>query len=123
MLAYIRKKLYLCSQKLQRRLIMNPVVSKIQTLGRRIVPQDSRLMLFGSRARGDFRPESDWDLLILLNKDRISANDYDTISYPFAELGWEIGEMIHPIIYTQSEWERKSFSPFYKNVMKEGIVL
>ncbi len=102
---------------------MNPIVSQIQTLGRRVVPKDSRLMLFGSRARGDFRPESDWDLLILLNKDKISANDYDTISYPFAELGWEIGEMIHPIIYTQSEWERKSFSPFYKNVMKEGIVL
>ena len=63
---------------------MSSVVSKIQTLGRQVVPKDSRLVLFGSRARGDYRPESDWDLLILLNQDKISANDYDTISYPFA---------------------------------------
>ena len=102
---------------------MNPIVSKIQMLGKQVVPEDSQLVLFGSRARGDYRPESDWDLLILLNKDKISMNDYDTISYPFAELGWEIGEMIHPILYTKSDWERKSFSPFYKNVMKEGVVL
>ena len=98
-------------------------IQQIQTMGKQILPKGSHLWLYGSRARGTHRPESDWDLLILLNKDKISANDYDTISYPFAELGWEIGEMIHPILYTQSEWERKSFSPFYKNVMKEGIVL
>ena len=36
---------------------MNPVVSKIQTLGKQVVPKDSRLVLFGSRARGDFRIE------------------------------------------------------------------
>jgi len=102
---------------------MRPIVSQIQALGRRVIPQDSRLVLFGSRARGDYRTDSDWDLLILLNKDKISPSDYDNISYPFAELGWEVGEMIHPIIYTQSEWESKRFSPFYKNVMQEGIVL
>ena len=102
---------------------MNPVVSKIQSLGRQVVPKDSRLVLFGSRARGDFHDNSDWDLLILLNKDKISASDYDNITYPFAELGWQIGEMINPIIYTKSDWEKRSFTPFYKNVMKEGITL
>ena len=102
---------------------MNSIVSQIQSLKKQVVPDDSRLLLFGSRARGDYRSDSDWDLLILLNKERISANDYDNITYPFAELGWEVGEMIHPIIYTQSEWEKKSFSPFYKNVMKDSIAL
>ena len=102
---------------------MNPIVSKIKTLGRQVVPKDSRLVLFGSRARGDYHPGSDWDLLILLNKDRIATSDYDTISYPFAELGWEVGEKIHPILYTQRDWERKSFSPFYKNVEQDKIVL
>ncbi|KCZ71016.1 putative nucleotidyltransferase [Candidatus Methanoperedens nitroreducens] len=28
----------------------------------------SKILLFGSRARGDFREESDWDLLIVLKK-------------------------------------------------------
>jgi predicted nucleotidyltransferase len=102
---------------------MNTVLSKIQSLGKQVVPEGSRLMLFGSRARGDFRADSDWDLLILLNKNKITSRDYDEITYPFAELGWQIGEMIHPIIYTKNDWEKKSFSPFYKNVMKEGITL
>lgn len=102
---------------------MNPILSKIQSLGRQVVPKDSRLVLFGSRARGDFHDNSDWDLLILLNKDKISASDYDNITYPFAELGWQIGEMINPIIYTKSDWEKRNFTPFYKNVMKEGITL
>lgn len=102
---------------------MNQVESRIKTLRRQVVPQDGRLVLFGSRARGDYRPDSDWDLLILLNKDKVTMSDYANISYPFAELGWEIGEEIHPIIYTQSEWEKRHFTPFYKNVMKEGIAL
>ena len=102
---------------------MNSVVSQIRNVGRRVVPKDSRLVLFGSRARGDYHSGSDWDLLILLNKEKLSASDYDNITYPFTELGWEIGEMINPIMYTQSEWEKRSFTPFYKNVMKEGITL
>ncbi len=28
----------------------------------------SKILLFGSRARGDFREESDWDFLIILEK-------------------------------------------------------
>ena len=99
------------------------VLEQIQSLGKRVIPKDGRLMLFGSRARGDYHAGSDWDLLILLNKDKISLSDYDNITYPFTELGWDIGEMINPIIYTQKEWEQRSFTPFYKNVTKEGITL
>ena len=47
----------------------------------------------------------------------------DTISYPIRELGWELDEMVNPIMYTSKEWEGKSFTPFYKNVMREGVVL
>lgn len=83
----------------------------------------AHVILFGSRARGDARKDSDWDILILLDKDRITPEDMDTISYPIREFGWDIDEVLNPIMYTTQEWKAKSFTPFYKNVMKEGVPL
>ena len=88
-----------------------------------VTPPGSTVLLFGSQARGDARPDSDWDVLILLNKERISPEDRDKVSYPLRELGWQINAMVNPIMFTTKEWESKSFTPFYKNVMKEGVVL
>ena len=67
--------------------------------------------------------DSDWDILILLNKDKVELDDHDYISYPFFELGWNIDVQIHPILYTFKDWMERSFSPFYKNVEREGIDL
>ncbi len=83
----------------------------------------AQAILFGSRARGDAREDSDWDVLILLDKERITQSDMDEISYPIRELGWTLNEMINPIMFTKKEWEKKSFTPFYKNVTREGIVI
>ena len=83
----------------------------------------SRAFLFGSRARGDARIDSDWDVLVLLDKDCITKEDCDNISYPIRELGWDIDAMINPILYTEKEWRARNFTPFYKNVTKEGIAL
>lgn len=83
----------------------------------------ARAILFGSRARGDARLDSDWDILILLDQEHVTQHDVDTISYPIREFGWDIDEMLNPIMFTSKEWEAKSFTPFYKNVMKEGVPL
>ena len=44
------------------------VLEHIEDTVRDIMPLDARILLFGSRARGDARPDSDWDILIILNK-------------------------------------------------------
>ena len=49
--------------------------------------------------------------------------DYDTISYPLRELGWELGEYINPVMYTAKEWESSKFTPFYHNVIDDAIRL
>ena len=102
-----------------RQLIKNGLV---QVLGK-TVQNKGRAILFGSHARGDARQNSDWDILILLDQEHITPSDMDKISYPIRELGWEINEMINPIMYSVKDWESKKFTPFYKNVMKEGIIL
>ena len=42
------------------------VLEHIEDTVRDIMPLDARILLFGSRARGDARPDSDWDILIIL---------------------------------------------------------
>lgn len=94
-----------------------------QTLGT-YYPKDGRALLFGSRARGDASAGSDWDILLLLNKDgRATDEDFQQYAYPLVELGLKINEQINPIIFTIPEWEHRSFTPFYHNVNDEAVEL
>ena len=98
-------------------------LERIKTTAAATVPKGSRAFLYGSRARGDAQKDSDWDILIVLNKDRLEQADYDNVSYPFVLLGCDIGEQINPIMYTQKEWNRYNYTPFFENVTREGISL
>jgi len=82
---------------------------------------DARIILYGSRARGDFRKDSDWDLLILLNKERITNDIEETITNPLYDLEIDYGQVISPMIYSINDWNSiYSVTPFFKNVMREG---
>lgn len=102
---------------------MSSVIEQIQQLAKQVLPQGSMLWLYGSRARGTATKDSDWDLLILLDKPQIDQVDYDNVAYPFTHLGWNIGQQIIPIIHTLSEWQEQSFMPFYQNVEQDKIQL
>lgn len=98
------------------------VIEKIRQLASTVLPLGSSLWLYGSRARGDNHENSDWDLLVLLDKSKITANDYD-LTYPFRELGWNLGIEISPHVYSRQQWNTWTFLPFYKNVEQDKIVL
>lgn len=84
----------------------------------------SSLILFGSYARGDNTKSSDIDLLILIDKDKISYFDEKRIKYPLYDLEFETGMIISPIVFSRKDWEtRHSITPFYNNVKREGIIL
>ena len=67
----------------------NKVLNIIRQKCSYILPQDANLLLYGSRARGNARPDSDWDFIILLNSDNISDNDYSKYAYPLQEIGFD----------------------------------
>ena len=98
------------------------ILSEIKKTLRAVAPE-AKAILFGSRARNDAREDSDWDILILIDKDKIGNDDFDDVAYPLVELGWNLNEMITPILYTVREWSKRSFTVFYKNVEQEGVVL
>ena len=97
------------------------IIDSIRNVARSAVPVGGRVVLFGSRARGDYRADSDWDLLIILNKARIDQTDYDNVSYPFFENGLRLGQSFSPILYTADEWDSRKTTLFRYNVEKDGI--
>lgn len=114
--------LYLCSVN---NCAMNKkeIINKIISVAKSVLPNGSTLLLYGSRARGDEKADSDWDLLILVDKNTLVESDYDMLSFPFTLLGWNIGQIISPQLYTRNEWESLSYLPFYKNVEHDKIQL
>ena len=99
--------------------ILKMIASKVKD----VTPNSATAYLYGSRARGDNSADSDWDLLILLDKDKITLDDIDEVTYPIREMGWGLGADINPVLYTRKEWEESSFTPFYKNVTQDKIAL
>ena len=98
-------------------------IQRIRTRAQRILPKGSQLLLYGSRARGDYRVDSDWDLLVLVDKETQQLQDFGRYAYPFIEWGWQTGNEINPLLYTRKEWEKRHFTPFYHNVETDKIVL
>jgi len=99
------------------------IIKTIQEILRRVAP-DATAILFGSEARGDARPDSDIDVLILVDKEKISLQDRQTITFPLYDVELDTGIMISPKVFSKQVWEEQmSITPFYRNVMKEGILL
>ena len=99
------------------------VIDNIRKIAQRVLPKGSTLYLYGSRARGDNRIDSDWDLLILLDKERIDQWDRDNIAFPFVEMGWDINADIRPHTYTKEQWFNGAHAMFYYNVEADKKVL
>ncbi len=97
------------------------IIQGIKEVALQVLPEGADAILFGSRARGDARVDSDWDILILINGIRATGEDFDKYAYPFVDYGWSIGEQINPLIYSYKDWHNRSITPFYKNVQAEGI--
>ena len=98
-------------------------ITSIRDAVRRMAPPHSIAILYGSRARGTARKDSDWDILWILDKDTLTQTDYDTIAYPLVLLGCEMDAEINPILYTATEWQNYRATPFYENVVADGINL
>ena len=91
-------------------------------LGARVPLRD--LVLFGSRARGDAEPESDMDVLVVL-EDGADAAAREAVSDCAWEAGFDAGIVVVPMVFTRSEWERgpERHSLLAQSIRAEGVRL
>ena len=83
---------------------------------------DPEIYLYGSRARGDAKRNSDWDFLILLSNENITFPIETDLIDKFYEVELETGQIISPLIYSRKEWNEKHFfTPLSENIRKQGI--
>lgn len=119
--AYVKYFSYLCSAKVKK-MATRQFIEQIAALGKSILPKDASLWLYGSQARGEATKDSDWDLLILLNKDKRELSD-NIYAEQLSDYGFDHNQYVSPQIYTRKEWAAMYFMPFVKNVEHDKIVL
>ena len=93
---------------------------------RRVMPIE-RAFVYGSRARGDARPDSDVDVAVILPGNR--GDTYATgmlLADIASHVLLETGYVINPAVLWKDEWEHPSSFPnpaFIENVRREGVAL
>ncbi len=84
-------------------------------------PRLERAVLFGSRARGDFQPDSDYDVAVFLHDYR----DLWTELHPLAEITTDIledsGEVISAKPFPAGSYRERT--AFMREVRRDGIDL
>ena len=102
----------------------NYLLSKIKRAILEVEPE-AEIYLFGSRSRGDYYEDSDWDILIIL-PGKITFTRRFAITDKTFQIEIDENELLNRIYYSQTEWYNDRFvhaTPFYKNVRKDGLLL
>ena len=102
--------------------LIDPVLTRFRsaldgTYGDRL----DRVVLFGSRARGDARPDSDYDVAVFLR----DMTDRGVELYRLADLSTDLiddtGAFIHAMPYRAGAYDERT--PLMREIRREGIDL
>ena len=83
-------------------------------------PALERLILFGSRARGDADPDSDFDVLVVLANEKAHRENTEPANDIVCELSLKYDAVVSCKFTTAEKFERSGM-PFYRNVRREGV--
>jgi len=77
------------------------------------------VIVYGSRARGDSLPESDYDVLVLVDEySQVLEDKIDNIAW---RLGDEKLVSIIALVVEETEFESDIYEPLFINIRREGV--
>jgi predicted nucleotidyltransferase len=80
----------------------------------------AKMVLYGSRARGDALPDSDWDVAVFLTGEPTS-DDLNRLSDLRTDLLYETGQFIQPIPIASRRLDEQSY--LLRAIRSEGVAL
>ena len=88
------------------------------------IDPSAEMILYGSRARGNAEPESDYNLLIIVDGE-VSLKREDIICRQLFPIELDTGKVLSAIVYSRQQWDTKLYHamPFHRNIEREGVIL
>lgn len=103
------------------RIKTDPVLKRFTAEVERIFPDRlEQVILYGSRARGDARPDSDYDIIVELS-DAPTEQDKELLGEVARTIGDETHSLISAWFEARNDFERRSL--FMHNLRREGVDL
>jgi predicted nucleotidyltransferase len=98
------------------------ILSQIKTAIQEILP-DAKVYLFGSRARGDWHKESDWDILVLTNE-KVNRNLKKQLRHKIFPISLLVNDFIDCTIVSNKDWnEHPAFYVLHHAVKNETVAI
>jgi predicted nucleotidyltransferase len=98
----------------------DPVTLAFAEALRATFPETIRsIILFGSRARGDARKDSDYDFIVLL--DKLDATAKDKVRDIEVAMLNRHEALVSALVMRPADWERRAALPIGRNVAREGV--
>lgn len=85
----------------------------------------NKVIVYGSYARGDYKKNSDVDIMILVDLSETEIKKFENRVYDVAfEIEMDTGVDISPVIKNKNQFEYwVDTLPYYKNVREEGVTI
>ena len=105
--------------------IRNIIYRFSQELRRILGDKLTKIIVYGSYARGDFRENSDIDIMILVDMSDFELKSYgEKLSYMTYDFNLDHDIDIKPIAKSEEIFNKWVVNyPFYSNIHKEGVIL